>query len=201
MASRPSARAQAAEERSRAQAAAGLSEEAIRTAQELANWEFVKDRNDVQNLRDHLARFPGGTTERYALAKLDQLVWAGLGTAPNFAQLQAYLDEFPKGSNAAQAQARMVALGKEAADQRAAEQRRVQETAEWGAVAASTDKGAIEAFLKQWPKGQHAEAARARIAELRRGSNQLPLWVWLMVCTYVVVAAVYIALAVVTNHG
>jgi hypothetical protein len=71
------ARAQAAEERRRTQAAEGLSEEAIRTAQELANWEFVKDRSDVQDLRDHLARFPTGTTERYALAKLDQsrAVW------------------------------------------------------------------------------------------------------------------------------
>jgi hypothetical protein len=66
------ARAQAVEERSRAQAAAGLSAEEIRTAQESANWEFVKDRNDVRDLRDHLARFPRGTTERYALAKLDQ---------------------------------------------------------------------------------------------------------------------------------
>jgi formylglycine-generating enzyme required for sulfatase activity len=49
----------------------------------------------------------------------------------------------------------------------------VQETAEWGAVAASTDRGAIEAFLKQWPNGQHTGAARARIAELRRGAGGL----------------------------
>jgi hypothetical protein len=63
------ARAQAAEERGRAQAVAGLSAEEIRKAEELASWDFVKDRNDIQDLRDHLARFPGGTTERYALAK------------------------------------------------------------------------------------------------------------------------------------
>jgi formylglycine-generating enzyme required for sulfatase activity len=165
------ARAQAAEERRRAQVAEGLSEEAIRTAQELANWEFVKDRNDVQDLRDHLARFPGGTTARYALAKLDQLVWVALGPTPDIVQLRAYLDQFPKGSNAAHAQARIAALEKEAAGERAAEQRRAQQTAEWGAVAASTDRTEIEAFLKQWPKDQHADAARARIRELRRGSR------------------------------
>jgi hypothetical protein len=68
------ARAKAAEERGRAQAAAGLSAEEIRKAEELASWEFVKDRSDVQDLRDHLARFPGGTTERYALTKLDGLI-------------------------------------------------------------------------------------------------------------------------------
>jgi hypothetical protein len=168
------ARAQVAEERRRAQAAEGLSEEAIRKAEELANWEFVKDRNNVQDLRDHLERFPGGTTERYALAKLDQLVWVSLGSTPDVTQLRAYLDEFPKGANAAQAQARIATLEKEAAERRAAEQRRVQETAEWGAVAASTDARAIEAFLKQWPKGQHADSARARIRELRRGSE--PAW-------------------------
>jgi hypothetical protein len=161
------ARARAAEERSRAQAAAGLSTEEIRKAEELANWEFVKDRNDVQDLRDHLARFPSGTTERYALSKLDQLVWRALGSAPDITQLRAYLDEFPKGANAAEAQTLVSALEKESAEQRAAEQRHLQETAQWGAVAASTDKGAIEEFLRAWPDGQHAASARKRIAELR----------------------------------
>jgi hypothetical protein len=163
-------RAQAAEKRRRAQAAEGLSEEAIRKAEELANWEFVKDRNDVQDLRDHLARFPGGTTERYAVTKLDQLVWVSLGSTPDIMRLRAYLDEFPKGSNAAAAQTRIAALEKKAAEQRASEQRRAQETEEWAAVAASSDRAVIEAFLKKWPKGQHADAARARIRELRRGS-------------------------------
>jgi hypothetical protein len=42
------------------------------------------------------------------------------------------------------------------------------ETEASGAVAASTDKARIEAFLRDWPKGQHAAAAKARIAKLRR---------------------------------
>jgi hypothetical protein len=92
------ARTKAVEERGQMQA--GLSAEEIRKAEELANWDFVKDRNDIQDLRDHLARFPRGTTERYARAKLDALVWAGLGATPNIEHLRAYLDEFPKGENA-----------------------------------------------------------------------------------------------------
>ena len=163
----------AAEEQGRAQAAAGLSAEDVRKAEELASWDFVKDRNDIQDLRDHLARFPAGTTERWARDKLDGLVWAGLGSTPAIEHLRAYLDEFPKGANAGAAQARIAALEREAAEARAVEQQRAQETAEWGAVAASTDRGAIEAFLKQWPDGQHAAAARARIAELRRGAGGL----------------------------
>jgi hypothetical protein len=68
------ARARVAEERARAQAAAGLSAQEIRRTEELASWDFLKERNDIQDLRDHMARFPGGTTERYVIAKLDGLV-------------------------------------------------------------------------------------------------------------------------------
>jgi formylglycine-generating enzyme required for sulfatase activity len=166
------ARAKAAEERGRTQAMAGLSAEDVRKAEELASWDFVKDRNDVQELRDHLARFPSGTTERYALARLDGLVWSGLGGAPKIEQLRAYLDEFPKGANVAGARGRIAALEREATEASAAERLRAQETEAWGAVAASTDKTSIEAFLKHWPKGQHAAAAKARIAELRRGPRR-----------------------------
>jgi hypothetical protein len=160
------ARAKAAEERGRAQAAAGLSSEEIRKAEELASWDFVKDRKDIDDLRDHLARFPGGTTARYALAKLDELVWVGLGSSPIMQKLRAYLEEFPKGTYAAAAQKRIAELEQEAADARAAEQRRVEETAEWGAIAASIFTSEIEAFLARWPNGQHADAARARLQEL-----------------------------------
>jgi hypothetical protein len=168
-----SARAKAAEESGRKQAMAGLSAEDVRKAEELASWDFIKDRNDVQELRDHMARFPGGTTERYALAKLDALVWAGLGATPKIEQLRAYLDEFPKGARAGAAQARIALLEREAAEARAAERLRAQETEAWGAVASSTDRVRIEAFLKDWPKGQHAAAAKARIVELRRGVGGL----------------------------
>jgi molecular chaperone DnaK len=46
-----------------------------------------------------------------------------------------------------------------------------QETEAWDAVAASADSARVEAFLREWPKGQHAASAKARIAEfeLRRG--------------------------------
>jgi hypothetical protein len=83
--------------------------------------------HEIQELRDHLARFPGGTTERYARAKLDVLVWAGLGATPNIEHLGAYLDEFPKGANAGAAQARIAMPEREAAEAKAAEQLRAQE--------------------------------------------------------------------------
>ena len=95
-------------------------------------------------------------------------MWAGLDASPTVDQLRAYLHEFPKGASVAAAQASITALEKEAAEVRAADQRRMQETTEWGAVAASTDKTAVQAFLKQWPRGQYAGAAKARLRELNQ---------------------------------
>jgi hypothetical protein len=167
------ARATAAEERGRAQAAAGLSADEIRKAEELASWEFVKDRNDIQDLRDHLARFPGGTTERYATAKLDGFVWVGLGSMASIDELRAYLDEFPNGASSVAAQERIGELEAAATEARAVEQRRAQERDAWSAVATNTDWAVIEAFLKEWPDGQYAGAAKARIIELRRTGGGL----------------------------
>ena len=61
------ARAKAAEARGRAQAMPGLS---AAEAEELANWAFINEREDIQDLRDHLARFPRGRTKEQARARL-----------------------------------------------------------------------------------------------------------------------------------
>jgi formylglycine-generating enzyme required for sulfatase activity len=132
-----------------------------------------KNRNDILDLRDHLARFPGGTTDRYALAKLDGLVWAGLGSTPKIQHLRAYLDEFPKGANAGAAQTRLATLEREAAEDTAAERLRAQETEAWNAVATSSDTARIEAFLEDWPTGQHAAAAKARIDDHMRARSRV----------------------------
>ena len=62
----------------------------LRETEELANWKIIHDRNGIRDLRDHLVRFPNGITKRYALEKLEQLVWAALGSTPNITQLRAY---------------------------------------------------------------------------------------------------------------
>ncbi len=165
------ARIAAAEERAKAQAVEGLSPEEIRKAEELANWDFITERDEPQALRDHLARFPGGVTALYAQTRLEALIWAGLGASPNIATLQDFLDEFPKGAHADAARTKLTHLRAQAEASHQAEQQRLQETEEWGAVAASGEPGPINAFLAKWPQGQHAAAARARIAELRRGKG------------------------------
>lgn len=57
------AKEQAKKDAARREAAvAGLSSEQIAKAEELANWEFIKDGESSQDFRDHLARFPAGVT-------------------------------------------------------------------------------------------------------------------------------------------
>jgi hypothetical protein len=56
----------------------GLSPEQIAKAEELADWEFVKEGPNPQELRDHLASFPDGVIERMARSELEIIVWTGL---------------------------------------------------------------------------------------------------------------------------
>src|SRR5262249_51195609 len=125
------------------------------------------DREDIDDLRDHLARYPDGKTARYALAKLDELVWVGLGSNPGVQNLRAYLEQFPKGIHAPAAQKQITTLEAEAENVRAMEQRQAIETSEWGAVAGSTIVSEIEAFLARWPNGKHTAAASERLRELK----------------------------------
>ena len=54
------ARAAQLEREAAVRAKAGLTPEEIRKAEELANWDFIKDRQNPEDFRDHLARFAGG---------------------------------------------------------------------------------------------------------------------------------------------
>jgi hypothetical protein len=162
-------RAKRIEEEARSRAQAGLTSEEIRTAAELANWDFIKGSSSPDEFRDHLARFVGGTTERYARKRLEELLWALPDTHAAIQSLRTFVDEFPKGEYASQAQGELAELEKAAEAGRLAEARKRAETDAWAKAAASTEIDNFEAFLKEWPLGAHAPDAKARIKELRSG--------------------------------
>ena len=166
---RADAAARAEAERARLSATAGMTPENLRKAEELANWEFVKARDDERDLRDHLARFAGGPTERYAKEGLETVLWGAISADNSLERLRAFVEEFPKGAHADAARKEIAAQEKAAHAAAAETEARRRETEAWGAVAAGTDKAAIEGFLKAWPQGQHAAAAKARLKELRGG--------------------------------
>src|SRR5262249_29010670 len=148
-------------------AIAGLSADQIGKAEELANWDFIKASESAQEFRDHLARFPGGVTERFARARLEDLMWAGLGASPGLDQLGDFLAEFPQGTHAKAAADRRAALEQKQAEAEEARERDRRETEAWAAASSAGDAVAFEAFLKEWPHSEHADAARARIKELK----------------------------------
>jgi serine/threonine protein phosphatase PrpC len=168
------ARVTAAEARTRAQSAAGLSSEEIRKLEELANWDFVKQSEETGDLRNHLARFPGGVTERYALAKVEELAWAVVAGFPTIPALRSFLEEFPRGPNASIAEAMLEDLQ----TQTIAKDIRTRETAAWNAVAASEDAATIKLFLAAWPDGEYARMARERLSKLSKASASRRWWRW-----------------------
>jgi TIR domain-containing protein len=155
------------EARAREQAAAGLSSEEIRKAEELANWEFVKGAANVAELRNHLARFPGGVTERYARAAVEDLTWASLGASPDPQALEAFLEEFPNGRYAAEAEARRRAIANAAADLQKAENARRLETEAWAKASTEDTREAYENFVAAWAQSEYRPAAISRVKELR----------------------------------
>jgi hypothetical protein len=102
--------ARQAVEQARLAAIAGLSAEQIAKAEELANWDFIKESSLPHDFRDHLTRFPDGVSARMALHKLEALAWAELGHEPSREALASYLAEYPAGVHSEPARAKLAAL-------------------------------------------------------------------------------------------
>jgi hypothetical protein len=156
-------------ERLRAAQLAGMDPAQVRKAEELANWEFIKGKSEPAEFRDHIARFVGGPTERFAEERLAGLTWSTLDRADK-AALRAFIDEFPKAPDLGAAKAALATVEAKEAAEREAAARQTAEIAAWGAVAASSDRAKIEEFLKAWPDGQHASDAKTRLRELTYGA-------------------------------
>ena len=161
------ARIAAAEERGQQRAVAGLSPAEVRKAEELANWDFIKEQDDMQALRDHLARFPRGVTSLYAQTKLEELVWDGLPIEPTEAQLASFIEEFPHGAYHQTATNQLHTLKQRAEAARASAETALAETAAWAEASTINTRESYETFLANYPGGRYATSARRRIRDSR----------------------------------
>jgi outer membrane protein assembly factor BamD (BamD/ComL family) len=157
-------------EQARLTAIAGLSPEQIAKAEELANWEFIKDSARAQDFRDHLARFAHGVCERMARHKLEALAWTALGEAPDRVALASHLEEFPEGAHTEQAKMQIASI--ERVEEAVAEvQRRTEEEEHRKKAEAEEQERAAEERRRQEAAAkQHAEEERTFTAAKRVGT-------------------------------
>ena len=141
--------------------------EDIRKAEELANWDFIKDSPDPDEFRNHIARYGNGPTGGYAYYRLEALVWADPATHGGVESLWRFIQEFPRSEHVQAAQTELARLETAAEGERFAAEGRREETRAWSKVAASSKIRELEEFLEAWPNGVYAGPAERRIRELR----------------------------------
>jgi sRNA-binding protein len=133
--------ARAEKERATLEAIAGLPPEQIAKVEELANWDFIKVSEKVEDFRDHLARFPLGVSEPWARGRLETAVWAGLAQPVDIDALKGFLAEFPNGAHASEANAKLAEL-----EAQAVAERGKRETDAWASAIAAGTVTALENF-------------------------------------------------------
>ena len=148
-------------------AQAARTPEEIRRAEELANWDFIKDSLDPDEFRNHLARYGNGPTGGHAYYRLEALVWADPATHGLIQNLRRFIEEFPRSEHAPAAEMELARLETAAEGEHLAAERRREETRAWSKVAASSKIRELEEFLEAWPNGVYAGPAERRIRELR----------------------------------
>jgi TIR domain/WD domain, G-beta repeat len=184
-ATRIEAAARAEKERARLKAIAGLSPEQIAKAEELVNWDFIKDGESSEEFRDHLARFPDGLMKRQVRARLESLVWAGLRQPVDAEALKGFLKEFPEGTRAREANAKLAEFEAQAEAAREAAEREKREMGAWASASADGAVEALEDFQRDWHRSKYADAARKRISEIKGA----PWRRWLLLGVGVIAAA------------
>ena len=107
-----------------------------------------------------------------ARASLEGLSWAGLAQSADAGALRGFINEFPSGAHAEEARVKLAELEQREAAAREREEHLRRETEAWAFASAAGNLGALEAYLKDWPGGGHAEAARKRIKEIKGGPSR-----------------------------
>ncbi len=140
---------------------------------EIASWRvFLSDFPDDIDVEEARTRLQALEHEAEAVwsAEAGELTetkaWAKATSSGSIDEIKAFLDKWPDGQYAGEAREWLHAL--EAAIKAAwtAETRKVAEKRAWERVARTGNIAEIKAFLNEWPTGEHATAARARLQTL-----------------------------------
>jgi len=150
---------------------------------ELAYWDSIKDSTDAALFDAYLSQYPNGLFAPLARAKItviqknqaashnqnDTAFFQAIQNSNNKADFEAYLEQYPNGTFASLAQARIAAIDQralQAAQTRSAapEQPDAADRALWNEVKDTGSLAEFQFYLQRFPNGQFADIARARIA-------------------------------------
>ncbi len=168
---------------------------------ELTFWNSIKDGTDKGLFESYLTQFPNGVFAGLARAKIDALAkqeaasanqsdtafFQAIQNSDNKADFEAYLSQYPNGTFASLAKARIAAIEDRARQASAAANAAANpapqqpsidaDTAFWNQVKDAQTKSELNAYLSQFPDGKYAAIAKARIAgieENRRVASLTP---------------------------
>lgn len=100
--------------------------------------------------------------EAEARVNAENSLWASAESSKNKYYYQSYLQQFPKGKHAAEAQTALTSIAKDEA-RKAAEAAAQAEDAAWK-EAQQGGRGAAKAYLQQYPNGRYVAAANSRLS-------------------------------------
>ncbi|MEO0602254.1 MAG: toll/interleukin-1 receptor domain-containing protein [Myxococcota bacterium] len=87
--------------------------EQLQREAELEEWEGLREDGTAADLRDHIARYPGGRTEPWARDLLARRAWEELDHDADTSDLEAYIAENPTSPHIVEAKQRLAALSGE----------------------------------------------------------------------------------------
>ena len=152
-----------------AKAGPSLSRGVVMAMRAIQNWDHIKSRRNVDEYRDHIARFPDDETTRYAALALDELFWEEVDRT-NLDDLESYLDEFPEGSHAEMA---AMLSGQIRETVRVEEKSQLaEERLAWAEASIGEDPTEVETFLTKFPNGQFADEARKLLLNFRKRTSR-----------------------------
>jgi hypothetical protein len=119
-------------------------------------------------LRNHaLAATPREVVAKYLKSHPDVEIefWDSIKNSVRAQEYEAYLEQYPEGSFAALARARLDAIAEDNATMRDPQDREI-ELSFWESVRESANPALFRAYLEKYPKGEFGALAEIRLSEL-----------------------------------
>ena len=154
-------------------------------AVEIEYWKSIANSDNPDLYQSYLSAFPNGTFASIARQRVQDLagppatqggtsqdqaaLWTSIKDSNDPALYRAFLDRYPNSLYAPLANARLEATQRSSASSQ--EQNILKDLRLWNAVKDSNRPGDYQTYLGQYPNGQFADLARARITELQASAK------------------------------